>query len=390
MRMRAIAVVLALSGAAAVAATSTPQKPAAKSEAKSEAKSPEKSGDEKGKPLKSRTVSKEERLEALSRASVWHAPPPIAQASFEADPKQPREISCTFEITQLGGTAPKFDCRTATGDRIRVKYGRSPEVPSEVASAKLLHALGFGADTVTLFERVRCYGCPNEPFMTMKTLGFAGAEKLYGKVMNPKEFKDFEWAAVERRHDGRPIETEEVEGWAFFELDVIDAKKGGAPKAHVDALRLLAVFMSHWDNKSENQRLMCLSEKDWPEGGKCAKPFAMMQDVGAAWGPRKVDLPEWQKAPIWADRASCKASMDSLPYHGATFNPVTITDAGRRHLGGLLSQLSDQQIDALFRSSRFDQATGLFGGVKSSTIADWVGAFRGKVRQITDGPPCPQ
>ncbi|HWI18065.1 MAG TPA: hypothetical protein VNT81_09975 [Vicinamibacterales bacterium] len=374
-----MAVIMAFFGAVAIAATSLPQKPAAKP-----ADAPVK------ERLKSKTVSKEERLDALSRAAVWHAPPPISKARFEPDPKQPREVSCTFEITQLGGTAPKFDCRTAEGERIRVKYGRSPEVPSEVAAAKLLHALGFGADTVMLVERVRCYGCPTEPFMTMKTLGFAGAEKLYGKVMDTKEFKDFEWASVERRHEGRPIETDDVEGWAFFELDVIDAKKGGAPKAHVDALRLLAVFLSHWDNKSENQRLMCLSEKDWPEGGKCSKPFAMMQDVGAAWGPRKVDLPEWEKAPIWADRASCKVSMDSLPYHGATFTPVTVTDAGRRHLGGLLSQLTDQQIDALFRHSRFDQTTGLLGGVKSSSIEDWVRAFRGKVRQITDGAPCPQ
>ena len=379
MRVRAMAVILALSGAVAIAATSEPQKPAGKP-----ADAPVK------ERLKSKKVSKEERLDALSRAAVWQAPPPIAKARFEPDPKQPREVTCTFEITQLGGTAPKFDCRTAEGERIRVKYGRSPEVPSEVASAKLLHALGFGADSVMLVERVRCYGCPNEPFMTMKTLGFAGAEKLYGKVMNTKEFKDFEWAAVERRHEGRPIETDDVEGWAFFELDVIDAKKGGAPKAHVDALRLLAVFLSHWDNKSENQRLMCLSEKDWPEGGKCSKPFAMLQDVGSAWGPRKVDLPEWEKAPIWADRAACKVSMDSLPYHGATFTPTTVTEAGRRHLGGLLSQLTDQQIDALFRHSRFDQSTGIIGGVKAASIADWVRAFRGKVRQITDGPPCPQ
>ena len=160
--------------------------------------------------------------------------------------------------------------------------------------------------------------------------------------MDPKDYKDFEWAAVERRHYGRAIETEEVEGWAFFELDLIDPKKGGAPRAHVDALRLLAVLLSHWDNKSENQRLVCLSEKDWPDGGKCSRPFAMLQDVGSAWGPRKVDLPEWEKAPIWSDRASCTTSMDALPYHGATFKPVKITEAGRKHLGGLLSQLSDQ------------------------------------------------
>jgi hypothetical protein len=223
----------------------------------------------------------------------------------------------------------------------------------------------------------------------MKALGLAGAQKLYEKVMDPKEYEDFEWAAVEQKHYGRAIETQEVEGWAFFEIDLIDPKKGGAPRAHVDALRLLAVFLSHWDNKSENQRLVCLSEKDWPEGGKCSRPFAMLQDVGSAWGPRKMDLPEWEKAPLWSDRASCTTSMDHLPYHGATFTPVKITEAGRKHLGGLLSQLSDQQLTDMFTSAKFDRPTGLI--VKSAApISEWVRVFKAKVKQVTDGPSCPQ
>jgi hypothetical protein len=382
MRAPALAI-FAVAGVVAVgAATMSDQKP-------SEQKPPAKAAEPDKKPPKSKTVAPEERLDALARASVWTAPSPIAKAQLGTDPKQPKEISCKFEITQLGGTAPKFDCRTASGERLRIKYGRSPEVPSEVASAKLLHTLGFGADNVILVEKVRCYGCPAEPFTTMKTLGFANAEKLYAKVMDPKDYKDFEWAAVERKHYGRAIETEEVEGWAFFELDLIDPKKGGAPRAHVDALRLLAVMMSHWDNKSENQRLVCLSEKDWPEGGKCSRPFAMLQDIGSAWGPRKVDVGNWEKAPLWSDRKTCTTSMDSLPYHGATFNPVKITEAGRKHLGGLLSQLSDQQLEDLFRSARFDHPVG-FIALSTTPIAEWVRVFKLKVKQVTDGPSCPQ
>jgi hypothetical protein len=369
---------LTVAGALALGAAVLPgQRPAAKAIA------PEK------KVLKSKTVTPEQRVDALSRAAVWHPPAPIARAKLGHDPKGPASIECRFEITELGGTAPKFDCRSPAGDRLRIKYGRSPEVPSEVASARLLHVLGFGADNVRLVERVRCYGCPAEPFVTMRTLGLAGAEKLYGKVMDPGEYKDFEWAAVERRHYGRAIETEDIEGWAFFELELIDPAKGGAPRAHVDALRLLAVMLSHWDNKSENQRLVCLSEKDWPDGGKCSRPFAMLQDVGSAWGPRKVDLPEWEKASIWSNRASCTTSMDALPYHGATFKPSKITEAGRKHLGGLLSQLSDAQVADLFKSARFDQPTGFVGG-KATPIADWVRAFKKKVAEITGGPSCPQ
>jgi hypothetical protein len=379
MPARALAIGIAAAGAIAVAAATLSDHTPAKSA----------EPDKDRKPPKSKTVSPEERVEALSRAAVWMAPPPIAKAELGFHPQHPQEIACTFEITQLGGTAPKFDCKSESGERLRIKYGSSPEVPSEVASAKLLHTLGFGSDNVTIVEKVRCYGCPAEPFVTMKTLGFAGAQKLYEKVMDPKDYKDFEWAAVERRHYGRAIETEEVEGWAFFELDLIDPNKGGAPRAHVDALRLLAVMLSHWDNKSENQRLICLSENDWPEGGKCSKPLAMLQDIGSAWGPRKVDLPEWEKAPMWADRASCTISMDALPYHGATFTPVKITEAGRQHLGELLSQLSDRQIEDLFSSARFDQPTGMLGR-HSAPIAEWVRVFKAKVNQITDGPSCPQ
>jgi len=375
MRASRLTAVLALATVVALAA----DMPAQQADEKKPAKA----------PLKSKTVSPEERLDALARAAVWQQPPPIARANLGNDSKQPKAITCTFEITQVGGTAPKFDCKLENGEKIRVKYGSTPEIPSEVASSRLLNALGFGADHVGLVERVRCYGCPAEPFVTMRTLGLAGAEKLYGKVMDPTEYKDFEWAAVERKHYGRAIETEEIEGWAFFELDLIDPKKGGAPRAHVDALRLLAVFLSHWDNKSENQRLLCLSEKDWPEGGKCSKPFAMMQDIGSAWGPRKVDLPKWEKTPMWRDRATCTISMDSLPYHGATFNPVKITDGGRKHLGGLLGQLSDKQIDDLFRAARFDRSTG-FVGLQGAPVHEWVRVFKAKVKQITDGPPCPQ
>lgn len=392
MGLRAITAVLALTGAVVGAASILPQKPAEKEKAAAkieQADKPAEKSDGKA-PKKSKTVSAQDRVEALSRATVWQAPPPIAKANFATDPKQPREISCTFEIAQMNGTAPKFDCRLPNGEKLRVKYGRTPEIPGEVASTRLLHALGFGSDNVRLFEKVRCYGCPAEPFITMKTLGLAGAEKLYGKVMDTKSYKDFEWAAVEQKHYGRPIETEEVEGWAFFELDLIDAKKGGAPRAHLDALRLLAVFLAHWDNKSENQRLVCLSDKDWPEGGKCARPFAMMQDVGSTWGPRKVDQAEWAKAPIWTDRAACATSMDALPYHGATFQPQKISEAGRKHLAGLLSQLTDHQIDLLFRGARFDHSTGLVGGVKGVPIEDWVRTFKARVKQITDGPPCPQ
>ena len=336
-------------------------------------------------------VSADERRDALARAQVWRKPAvPVSQARLGAPPSQPASLSCKFQITDLGGTAQKFDCTLDNGDLMRVKYGRTPEIPSEVAASRLLNALGFGADEVMLVEHVRCYGCPLEPFATLKAVDLTDTDALYKKFVNYDHHEDFEWVAVERKHKGRAIGTDEVKGWSFFELKEIDAAKGGAPRAHVDALRLLAVFLAHWDNKSENQRLVCVSEKDWPEGSTCRAPLAIMQDIGGAFGPRKVDLDGWTKAPIWADRAQCETSMATLPYEGATFAPVTITEAGRRHLASLLDELSDQQIHDLFAGARFDHSTGLLSTNNASPVPAWVSAFKTRVRAISDGPACPQ
>ena len=157
----------------------------------------------------------------------------------------------------------------------------------------------------------------------------------------------------------------------------------------MDALRLLAVFLAHWDNKSENQRLVCLSEKDWPDGGKCSRPMAMLQDIGSSFGPRKVDQEKWEQFSVWGDRATCMTTMDGLPYKGATFKPMKISEAGRQHLASLLGQLSDQQITALFAGARFDQSKGMIG-FTATPVPEWVRAFKKKVQAISDGPPCPQ
>jgi hypothetical protein len=40
-------------------------------------------------------------------------------------------------------------------------------------------------------------------------------------------------------------------------LPLVDPAKGGATRAELDALRLTAILLGHWDNKASNQRLVC-------------------------------------------------------------------------------------------------------------------------------------
>jgi hypothetical protein len=319
------------------------------------------------------------RHAALQRAALWH--PAIAQSGrtslTRVADRATNLLVCRFIAEGPSGTTPKFECVTQAGDRIKVKYtGAEPH--SEVAASRLMRALGFPADEVTFVERVRCHGCPAFPFLTMRVLGLINAAGVYGRWVDYHEYRDIDWAAIEHRHPGIEIETGEGRGWAWFELKDLDA-----PAAHVDALRLLAMFLAHWDNKAENQRLICLDE-DVSVGSqeRCTTPMALVQDLGATFGPRKVNLRKWRHTPVWTDRASCLVSMADLPHGGGTFAPVHISEAGRRFLADRLGMLTRAEIRTLFETARFPQHTG-------EPVDAWVDAFDDKVREISEGPPCP-
>ena len=146
------------------------------------------------------------------------------------------------------------------------------------------------------------------------------------------------------------------------------------------------MFLAHWDNKADNQRLVCLS-KDWPQAASCPEPFLILQDVGSTFGPNRLDLGAWEKAKIWADRQECKLSMEELPYDGATFGPTRVSERGRRFLAGLLEQLTDAQLTDLFAGARFDKPRSALK--EMSPVPEWVRVFKTRVRAISDGPPCP-
>ena len=202
------------------------------------------------------------RNDALARARIFRDEPfDAASIDFAADPNRgvvdPDFTSCPYKPDEVSGTTPKFDCELPSGEKIKVKYGWTHEIPSEVAATRLLHALGFGADRVSRVETVRCYGCPFQPFHSRALLEMLNLDAYFDKRIDYSAHRDFTRVSVERNLDGEAIEAGDERGWAFHELDRIDPSRGGATRAEVDALRLMAIFLHHWDNKSSNQRLTC-------------------------------------------------------------------------------------------------------------------------------------
>ena len=296
------------------------------------------------------------------------------------------EVTCQYVPKRTSATSPKFDCRLANGHVIKVKYD-TLEIQAETAATRLLSALGFAADQVSIVRRVRCLGCPASPFRTRRAFEHFFASPILDWWLDPERPRDFDWVAVERRIDGRPFEIGEFGGWQFGELALIDEKQGGASRAEVDALRLMAVFLGHWDNKLDNQRLVCLGEPDdESSAAPCARPLLVVHDLGSSFGSRRVNLANWIAERIWAHEPSCLVSMDRMHYGRGTFVPVHISEEGRLRLGGALQRLSEGQIRDLFAAARFPDPQS--GATPGADPTPWVRAFQDKVRQIIDRPPC--
>jgi hypothetical protein len=304
----------------------------------------------------------------------------LRRATFQTEivtPPWPRLDTCWFVEEAPSGTTPKFDCLFENGTALKVKYGRGPEPHAEVAATRLLGALGYAADHVTFVPRLRCFGCPRYPFMAMHLATPLRLLGLGAPTIGEDGFTDFMWVSVERRFEAPSIETDTVEGWAWWEL-----ARWNAPGAELDAFKLLAVFLAHWDNKSSNQRLVCLDGHD----PHCPHPVAMMQDLGATFGPTKVALARWRDLPIWADRRRCLVSMKTLPHDGATFEDARISEEGRATLARQLSALSEDDIRDIFRAARFPEYQS--GPDDGRDLDAWTGAFKDRVAQIANAT-CP-
>lgn len=377
----------------------------------------------------------EQRRAYLAHATIWQdrAVPTPAELlegprspgiRSRADLNPPGGVPCTWEsgASELGGNTPKFTCRTADGQSIRVKYFDSHatlanrEVFAEVVAARLFWALGFDADHVYPIT-VKCLDCPSDP----KAGSGSRAARDYLGV-------------TEAHYEGTPIVSRANldQGWTFGELqDAINALPDGLEKvtrrAQFDALSLLAVFVQHGDRKPEQQRLVCRSAIDAsagdlrPLGGRnnatsalpalveragtaaCRATVVTVQDLGSTFGgsgtmrSTKADIGAWSKRRIFHSpsggapaTAACTGDVTALHNAGAgaLANP-RISEAGRALLAILLERLTDAHIRALFEAARMESAhheqawTDPVTKQAYAGIDAWVAVFKYKRAQIT-------
>lgn len=321
------------------------------------------------------------RTDVLVRAQVWR-PTKVEAVNLRRGPggagafRPGATVRCTYKDKDMSGASPKFACVIGRDDEVKVKYGvDNGEVYGEVLATRLLWALGFGADRMYPVTVV-CRGCPVD----------LGGTPVGGGAVR------FDAAVIERKMPGAEWSPDGREGWAWNELNVVNPSFGGAPRAHRDALALLAVLLQHTDSKPQQQRVVCLGQRSTKDGA-CRRPFLMINDLGLTFGrasvtnsnaTSSVSLAAWRDTPVWKDEAGCTGYLPrSLT--GSLEHPV-IGEEGRRFLAGLLARLSDRQLRDLFDVAQVRRRPRSPGDESSGhpSVAEWVSAFKAKRAAIAE------
>jgi hypothetical protein len=365
--------------------------------------------------------SAKDRLDAMQVAALF-VPRVVAEADIMQGPAQNKKqfqlhfndkVICDFATpgSKMGGKTPKFGCKitsveSANGqvqtltpdmdekDPVKVKFGANDnEVYAEVAATRLMWAMGYYADS-WFPVRVECHNCPANPD--------SGA--------GPASTRTFDPATIVRKFSWREMTEagKTDQGWSWKELEAAN----GRPNYERDGLRLLAAFMKHSDNKPPQQRLACnkvdVDNNTQSPTDKCDKSVMMVQDVGATFGrggwftsntKAKMNLALWSRTKLWKKVGTegaprhCQAALTkSLSAHDGLSNP-TISEEGRRFDAGLMCQLTDHQIEDLFKTARaaempeYHNSDGSFkaGVDEASIMRRWVQAFKQEREDLASG-----
>jgi hypothetical protein len=338
------------------------------------------------------TLAPQVRLAYLREAVVW-SPIDTAVLDLRQGPDGGRWppgtlLECDFVLPpeQPSGYTPKFLCRASDGETYKIKYGiDNREVYGEVIGSRLLWALGFRSDRVDPV-RVKCHGCPEEPWDFMK-----GTEFWQESESPPKsEVRSFEPAVIETYH-GTLMESHAEQGIAWDELlETLspDAARAREQRVHREGLALLAGFLQHADSKPSQQTLSCApggTARD-PQGAEtCRSPEAYIGDIGAILGDgwkykrvstTKIDYARWKDTPVWRDPDDCVVAVNGRP--NATLDDTPISEAARRFLAERLSLLSRDQLHDLFAVARVELLE------EPIDANDWAEIFLEKASEIIE------
>ena len=268
------------------------------------------------------------RAAAASPARLWRDPAPVAQrdvtwgsGTAARAPKAPFK----FVEEDTGGSQPKVTVTDAAGTTWHVKFGI--EVPAEIASNRILWALGY------LVEEM--YLVPSGKIDGVKGLKRAAKEIGAGGAFTRARFRRVDRAL--RRTD---------EPWTFQQNPFAGTRE-------MSGLVILMSLINNWDiDKALNNRVLAASR---PDGS--AERWFIVSDLGATFGKMGGSMGQKTKwnlkdyiAEDFLERVhDGKLHLDYEGFESKGLGEVPLEHA--RWFTALVSQLTPAQLRSVFETA---------------------------------------
>lgn len=257
---------------------------------------------------------------------LWREPADIQSRDLLLGPggasMKPDLSRVTFVKEEKGGYSKKYRVKDGRGRTWVAKIGK--EAQSETAAVRLVWAVGYVSEINYLVPR-----------LTIEGKGTFENVRLEARPENVKRFDEWRW--IENPFAG---------------------------KRELQGLKVLMALLENWDLKDENNRILVV------RNGNRTELHYIVSDLGTTFGKTGG-----QNSPM-AFIKSIKGSRNEpddyvndkfidgvegnnvrLDYHGKNSDLMRdITVAEARWIGGLLSRLSDRQLQDAFRAANYSAA----------------------------------
>ena len=286
---------------------------------------------------------KKEKKIPQGTAVLWREPGDIASRNLLLGPggerMKPDLSRITFVKEEKGGYSKKYRVKDGSGRTWVAKLGK--EAQSETAAVRLVWGVGYVSEINYLVPRLTIEG--------------------KGTFENV-------------RLEARPDNVERFDAWTW-------TSNPFAGKRELKGLKVLMALMENWDIKDDNNRILAV------QNGNRTELQYIVSDLGTTFGKTGG-----QKSPM-AFIKSIKGSRNEpedyvndefidgvegnvvkLDYDGkneSLMRDITIADA--RWIGGLLSRLTDTQIQDAFRAANYTpQEVQMLSGAVRKRISQLV------------------
>jgi hypothetical protein len=298
----------------------------------------------------SQNKDKEKSVPPDAKAVLWKEPTDIASRDLflgpGGDTMKPDVSQLTLIKDDQTGYSVKYRVKDAAGKEWVAKVGN--EARPETTAVRLLWAVGYVTEVNYL---VPCVNIPNAP-------------KPRKDV--PRCEKD---GFADVRFEARPDDVQRLDNWSWKKNPFLGTKE-------LNGLVVMMALLNNWDLKDVNNETVLVKN----ENGESELQY-IISDLGATFGKTGGAISHSRNEPEKFVKTKFVEGVEGghvrfafSGKQGDLLDKITVADA--KWIGGLLSQLTDQQLQDAFRAGDF----------KPEEIDILVPALRDRINQLVNLP----